>query len=62
LIPTLKEGDNIAKCVHCGKVLPDAWIIKEGASIMGRTGGKTKRRKTARQAALTRWQKARKKE
>jgi hypothetical protein len=28
---------------------------------MGRTGGKTKQRKNARQAALTRWQKQRKK-
>jgi hypothetical protein len=60
LIPTLKGGD-IAKCYHCGKVLADTWIITQGASIMGRTGGKTKQRKNARQAALARWQKQRKK-
>jgi hypothetical protein len=51
----------MSKCYHCGKILADAWIIKEGASIMGRTGGQTKRRKNAREAALTRWKQARKK-
>lgn len=52
----------MARCPHCNKVLTDSWITKEGASIMGRAGGKNKRRATAREAAMTRWKKRNKKE
>jgi hypothetical protein len=54
----------MSKCYHCGKVLKDAWIIKEGARLMGKklTGsGKARTTEQARKAAQARWDKAKKK-
>jgi hypothetical protein len=46
----------MAKCPFCHRILSDAWVKKEGASLMGKSAkGKAKRRKNASEAANTRW-------
>jgi hypothetical protein len=49
----------MSKCYHCGKILSDAWMIKQGASLMGKSGGplKARSRKQAQVAAKKRWAK-----
>jgi hypothetical protein len=50
----------MSRCYHCGKILKDAWIIKEGARLMGKklTGaGKARTSEQARKAARARWDK-----
>ena len=51
----------MSRCIHCGKILPDEWIIREGASLMGRRGEKSRSPEKARKAAQARWAKERKK-
>jgi len=36
-------------------VLSDTWVKKNGASLMGKSGGKAKARSNARAAANARW-------
>jgi hypothetical protein len=45
-------------CPHCGEALSDDWIKRQGASLMGKSGGKSKARATERMqaAALKRWE------
>lgn len=52
----------MARCYHCGKVLSDDWIRKQGASLLGRKGGLVKARTSeqAREASRVRWNKVRK--
>jgi len=53
----------MSKCYHCGKVLQDAWVIREGARLMGKklTGdAKARTSEQARKAARARWDKAKK--
>jgi hypothetical protein len=52
----------MARCYHCGKVLDDAWLKREGAALMGKASGERKARspELARKAALARWEGARK--
>jgi len=45
----------MAKCPNCGVVLSDTWVKKNGASLMGKSGGKAKARSNARAAANARW-------
>ena len=47
----------MSRCYHCGQILEDAWLIKEGASLLGRAGGRAKARTSeqARAAARARW-------
>jgi hypothetical protein len=47
--------DLMSRCSHCGKILPDDWIIREGASLMGRRGDKVRTPEKARKAAKARW-------
>jgi hypothetical protein len=47
------------KCPFCGRVLADAWIQRQGASLMGKARGPSKARANASQAAHTRWERAR---
>ena len=51
----------MSKCYHCGAILSDDWIKHEGASLMGKEGGKNKSRHSAREAALARWEPKKKK-
>jgi hypothetical protein len=51
----------MSRCIHCGKILPDDWIIREGASLMGRRGEKARSPEKARLAAQARWAKEKKK-
>lgn len=53
----------MSKCYHCGKVLSDDWIRKQGASLLGKKGGtnKARSREQAQAASRARWEKARKK-
>jgi hypothetical protein len=48
----------MARCYHCGKVLDDAWLKRQGAALMGKTRGEAKARspEVARKAALARWE------
>jgi hypothetical protein len=48
----------MARCYHCGKVLEDDWLKRQGAALMGKTSGEKKARSSeqARQAALKRWE------
>jgi hypothetical protein len=53
----------MSKCYHCGKVLKDDWVIREGARLMGKklTGsGKARTSEQARKAAQARWGKTKK--
>jgi hypothetical protein len=52
----------LARCPHCDKVLSDDWIRENGASLLGRAGGRAKARNAeqARAAAQARWTKAKK--
>jgi hypothetical protein len=47
----------MAKCYHCGKILDDAWLKRQGAALMGKASGEAKARspEMARKAALARW-------
>jgi hypothetical protein len=47
----------MARCYHCGKILDDAWVKREGAALMGKASGEAKARspELARKAALARW-------
>jgi hypothetical protein len=46
----------MAKCPFGHRILSDAWVKKEGASLMGKSAkGKAKRRKNAQEAARMRW-------
>jgi hypothetical protein len=47
----------MARCYHCGKILEDAWLKRQGAALMGKTSGQAKARspELARKAALARW-------
>jgi len=48
----------MARCPKCNEVLPDEWVKKEGASLMGKAAkGKSKRRRNAKAAARERWKK-----
>lgn len=49
-------------CPHCGSPLTDPWLRREGARAMGRVGGRTKSRSSAkmRAAANVRWKAYRK--
>ena len=49
------------RCYHCGEILSDEWIKKQGASLMGKTGGLTKSRgsKGGKKAADAKWAKVR---
>jgi len=40
-------------------VLSDKWIQKNGASLLGKTGGKAKARNNAQAAAQARWDRVR---
>lgn len=53
----------MSKCYHCGKILSDDWIRKEGASLMGKKGGanKARSREQAQAAANARWKAEKKK-
>jgi hypothetical protein len=52
----------MARCYHCGKVLEDAWLKRQGAALMGKASGERKARspELARKAALARWEGTRK--
>ena len=54
----------MARCYHCGKVLEDAWLKRQGAALMGKASGERKARspELARKAALARWEHARESE
>jgi hypothetical protein len=45
----------MSRCYHCGKILSDAWVKKQGAALMGKASGESKRRSTASKAARQRW-------
>lgn len=49
----------MARCPHCNKILPDVWLKKMGASLMGKTSGASKARPHAvtSAAAKKRWKK-----
>jgi hypothetical protein len=49
--------DHMARCYHCGAILSDDWIRKQGASLMGKKGGETKARtrEQAKAAGKARW-------
>jgi len=47
------------KCPFCGHVLADAWVKRQGASLLGKARGASKARGNARQAANTRWERER---
>jgi transposase-like protein len=47
----------MSKCPSCGKILPDEWIRRQGAALLGRKGGSAKARTNAREAANIRWAK-----
>jgi hypothetical protein len=51
----------MSRCIHCGKILPDDWIIHEGASLMGRRGDKARTPEKAKKAAHARWAQEKKK-
>jgi hypothetical protein len=44
-------------CYHCGEILSDDWVKRQGAALMGMAGGKRKARSTevAHAAASKRW-------
>jgi hypothetical protein len=52
----------VARCYHCGKILEDAWLKRQGAALMGKASGESKARspEMARKAALARWEGTRK--
>jgi hypothetical protein len=48
----------MARCPHCNKILSDDWLRHVGASLMGKVGGASKRRRTSgKVAADARWSK-----
>lgn len=47
----------MARCPFCKKILSDEWLKSQGASLMGKVGGKNKARTNAREAARARWKK-----
>jgi hypothetical protein len=51
----------MARCPFCKHILPDKWVRKQGAALMGKTGGEAKARNNARAAALARWARAKEK-
>jgi hypothetical protein len=51
----------MSRCIYCGKILPDEWIIREGASLMGRRGDKSRSTENAQKAARARWAKEKRK-
>jgi hypothetical protein len=51
----------MARCPHCNEVISDKWIRKNGASLMGKAGGRAKARNNASAAAKARWARAREK-
>lgn len=55
-----EQGEKMARCPFCNAILDDEWIKHQGASLMGKEGGKAKIRSNAREASLTRWNKKRK--
>jgi len=52
----------MARCPYCDHVLSDNWIRKNGASLLGKSGGKAKARNNASDAARVRWKKVKEKE
>jgi hypothetical protein len=52
----------MSRCYHCGKILSDEWIKREGARMMGKTSGESKarNREAASKAAKSRWAKRKK--
>jgi hypothetical protein len=53
------KGGIIARCPFCNEILDDAWVKSQGASLMGKEGGKVKKRANAREASQIRWAKDR---
>ena len=49
----------MATCPHCGHILSDDWLKRNAASLMGKSGGKSKARNNAKAAAQARWDKER---
>lgn len=58
---TISPEFAIAECPHCKKVLGEEWLKRAGASLMGKSGGRSKARGgTAMSAAAKkRWAKVR---
>ena len=44
----------MAKCPFCKKILPDDWVKREGAALMGRASGRSKARSRAQAKAASR--------
>jgi hypothetical protein len=42
------------KCPHCGKILSDDWVKREGAALMGKASGRSKARSRAQAKAASR--------
>lgn len=54
----------MSRCLHCGKILPDDWLISEAASMMGKRGSGAKKARPSNEAsaaARASWRKRRKK-
>lgn len=53
----------MSRCYHCGEILSDEWVRKQGASLMGKKGGQAKARSSeqARAANKVRWDRQRRK-
>jgi hypothetical protein len=51
----------MARCYHCGQVLDDEWMRKQGASLMGKKGGKNKTPDVKAKLVQARWGSKRKK-
>jgi hypothetical protein len=51
----------MARCYHCGQVLDDEWLRKQGASLMGKKGGKNKTPDVKAKLVQARWGSKRKK-
>ena len=51
----------MSKCPYCDHILPDVWLKKIGATLMGKTSGENKARSTesASGAANQRWERVR---
>jgi len=52
-----REDHILARCPFCNEILPDKWLKKNGASLLGKSGGKAKARNNASAAANARWKK-----
>jgi hypothetical protein len=52
----------MSRCPFCDTILPDAWVKKQGATLMGKASGQAKARSSAkaRAAAEIGWKKRRK--